>query len=183
MQAVVIVDYRFLFQKFYKLRQIKREIALFSMLIRLVLKMNPFSFFYFSAGVSNINRSPEQNGSKVLQYIIDERIPLLPLLNISQLITFQVNMTVIEENAIIQNRVNFMGGILQIKQHWYLYVANSKNGSGDETLLKDHFEFTTVRILSRVVKRISPPPHNNMLKNIRKYFEETLQGHYDNISA
>ena len=92
-------------------------------------------------------------------------------------------MTVIEENAIIQNRVNFMGGILQIRQRWYLYVADSKNGSGDETLLKDHFEFTTVCILSRVVKRMSPPPHNNTLKNIRQYFEETSQGHNDNSST
>lgn len=156
------------------------EKALFSMLIRLVLKMNPF-FFYFSVGVSNITSSPEQDGSKALQFINHERIPLLPLLNISQVITFQVNMTVIEENAVIQNRVNnIMAGILQVRQHWYL--ADSKTGSGDETLLKDHFEFTTVRILSRVVKRMSLLPHNNTLTNIRQYFEETSQGRNDNIS-
>ena len=89
-------------------------------------------------------------------------------------------MTVIEENAIIQNRVNLMGGTLQVRQRWYMYLADSKIGSGDETLLKDHFEFTTVRILSRVVKRMSPLPHNYMLKNIRKYFEIS-QGRNDNI--
>lgn len=149
------------------------------MSVRLVLKMNPF--FYFSVRVSNITSSPEQDGSKTLQYINDERVPLLPLLNISQVITFQVNMTVIEENAIVQNRVNIMGWILQVRQRWYL--ADSKNGSGDETLLKDHFEFTTVRILSRVVKRMSPLPHNHTLKNIKKYFEETLQGRNDTIST
>ena len=43
--------------------------------------MNPF--FYFSVRVSNITSSPEQDGSKTLQYINDERVPLLPLLNFS----------------------------------------------------------------------------------------------------
>ena len=95
--------------------------------------------------------------------------------------TFQVNLTVIEENVIIQNRVNLMGGVLQLKQHWN--VADSKNGRGDETLLKHHFEFTTIRILSRVVKRKAHLAHNNMLKNIRQYFVETAQGPHDNIST
>ena len=89
------------------------------------------------------------------------------------MITFQVNLTVIEENAVIQNRVNLMGGILQLKQLWH--VADSKNGSGDETLLKHHYEFTTVRILSRFVKRKSVLAHNDMLKNVRQYFVETSQ--------
>ena len=133
----------------------------------------------FSVGVSNITRSPQQDGSKALQFIFHERLPLIPLLNISQVITFQVNLTVIEENAIIQNKGNLMGGILQLKQHWN--VADSKNGSGDETLLKHHFEFTTVHILSRVVKKMSLLAHNTMLKNIRQYFVETSQGSHDNI--
>ena len=62
-------------------------------------------------------------------------------------------------------------------------VVDSKNGSGDETLLKHHYEFTAVRILPRVVKSQSPPAHNIMLKNIRQYFVETSQGHKDNIST
>lgn len=110
MQTVVIFNCRFLFMKFYNDKSLtRRKKALFPMSVRLVLKMNPF--FYFSVRVSNITSSPEQDGSKTLQYINDERVPLLPLLNISQVITFQVNMTVIEENAIVQNRVNIMGGI------------------------------------------------------------------------
>lgn len=97
------------------------------------------------------------------------------------MITFQVNLTVIEENAIIQNRVSLMSGILQLKQHWY--VVDFKNGSGDETLLEHHFEFTTARVLSRVVKRRSPHAHSNMLENIRKYFVDTSHGPNDNIST
>ena len=81
------------------------------------------------------------------------------------MIIFQVNVAVVEENVIIQNRVNLMGGILQLRQHWY--VADSKDGSGDETLSKHNFEFTTARVLSRVVKRKSPHAHNNKLENIR----------------
>lgn len=96
------------------------------------------------------------------------------------MIAFQVNLTVIEENAIIQNRVSLMSGTLQLKQHWY--VADSKNGSRDETSLEHHFEFTTARVLSRVVKRRSPYAHNNMLKNIRQHFVDTSKGPHDNIS-
>jgi len=141
----------------------------------------PLKIHPLCVGVSNITRSPEQEGSKALQFINHDRIPLLPLLNISLKITFQVNLTVIEENAIIQNKANLIGGILQLKQHWY--VADSKNGSGDETLLKHHFEFTTARILSRFMKRMSLVGHNNMLKSIRQYFVETSQGPNDNIST
>ena len=96
------------------------------------------------------------------------------------MIAFQVNLTVIEENVIIQNKASLMSGILQLKQHWY--VADSKNGSGDETLLEHHFEFTTARVLSRVVKRRSPHAHNNMLENIRQHFVDTSKGPRDNIS-
>ena len=33
------------------------------------------------------------------------------------MIIFQVNVAVVEENAIIQNRLNLMGRILQFRQH------------------------------------------------------------------
>lgn len=72
-------------------------------------ELSPLKTHPWCVRVSNITSSPEQDGSKTLQYINDERVPLLPLLNFSQVITFQVNMTVIEENAIVQNRVNIMG--------------------------------------------------------------------------
>lgn len=97
------------------------------------------------------------------------------------MITFQVNVTVIEENVVFQNKIHLIGGILQIRQHWY--VADSKNGNGDETLLEDHFEFTTARVLSRVVMRLSPPAHKDMLENIRQHFVETSKGPHDNIST
>lgn len=151
------------------------------MLIRQVIKINPISSFHFSVSVSNITNSLEQHGSKAFQFTVQERIPVLPLFNISKTVTFQVNVTVIEENAVIQNRLNLMGGILQIRQHWY--VADSKNGSGDETLLEHHFEFTTARLLSRVVKRRATHAHNTMLKNIKQHFVETAQEPNDNIST
>lgn len=101
-----------------------------------------------------------------------ERVLLLEFLNISKTISFPVNTTVIEENAVIRTRLALMGGIFIVTQHWYM--SDSTNGSRDETLLEDHFEFTTARILSRFVKTVASGAHNTMLKNIRQHFMEAL---------
>ena len=125
------------------------------------------SLFHFSVGTNNVTRS-EQDGLKTIQYIMKERVVLIGFFNISKTITFQVNVTVMEENAVIRNRMDVMGKTFQVTQHWYL--TDSKKGNKDETLLKDHFEFTTVRLLSRFAKKEASAAHNTMLKSIRQHF-------------
>lgn len=81
-----------------------------------------------------------------------------------------MNSTVIEENAVIRNRMDVWGGLLQVTEHWY--VTDSKNGSGDETLLEDHWEFTTPRLFSGFIKEGAGAAHTTMMQNIRQHFIE-----------
>ena len=137
--------------------------------------MHNFSYFHFSVSFSNITRSQEQDGPETVQFIMQEKISSL-------LITFQVNVTVIQENAEIHNRINPMGGIIQIRQTWKMTDSES-NGSEDETLLEDHVEFTTRCLLARFAKWTALGAHTNMLEHIRQHFIETSKKHNDDTSA
>ncbi|XP_078362886.1 uncharacterized protein LOC144647018 [Oculina patagonica] len=141
----------------------------------------PLKYQPLCVSVSNVTKSQEQDGPKTFQFIMKERVVLIGFFNISKMVAFLVNVTVIEENAIIRNRLNVMGGIVQVTQHWYM--TDSKNNNGDETLLEDHFEFTTARLLSRFTKKEASAAHATMMKNIRQHFIDSSQKRNDDMSA
>ncbi|KAJ7386952.1 hypothetical protein OS493_003910 [Desmophyllum pertusum] len=142
----------------------------------------PLKFQPLCVSISNITTSQEQDGPKTFQFIMQERISFLGFHQISKVITFQVNVTVIQENAEIHNSMNPVGGIIQVRHTWKMTDSKS-NGGEDETLLEDHFEFTTRCLLARFVKRTALGVHTDMLKSIRKHFIETSKKHNDDTSA
>ena len=90
-------------------------------------------YLNFSIGISNITRSKDEQGRRIVQYDIEERVTLFGFYESSA--NFRVTATVIQENAVIQNTAKLMGGLLQTKQTWRL--SDSENGGEEETLLED----------------------------------------------
>ncbi|KAL9981417.1 hypothetical protein ACROYT_G010120 [Oculina patagonica] len=137
---------------------------------QLLLDPEVFKYQPLCVSVTDIIRSREEDGRKTSLFTYTEKVPLLPYFNISMTVSCQVNSTVIEENAVIRNRMDVWSGLLQVTEHWH--VTDSKNGNGDETLLEDHWEFTTPRLFSRFIKKDAPPVHSTMMENIRQHFIE-----------
>lgn len=107
---------------------------------------------------------------KTVQFVVTEKTAIsLGFFEINQNITFPVNETVIEENAIIENRALLMGGYFTLKQRWKM--ADYTSGSGDKiSLLEDHFQVTSFRILLRYSMKVAFGAHNTITENIIQHF-------------
>ena len=127
-------------------------------------------YLYFSIGISNITRSKDEQGRRIVQYDIEERVTLFGFYESTA--NFRVTATVILENAVIQNTTKLMGGLLQTKQTWRL--SDSENGGEEETLLEDQAEYTAPRILAMLVKKKAHAAHIERNNDIRRYVMETM---------
>lgn len=123
-----------------------------------------------SIGISNITRSKDEEGRRIVQYDIKERVTLFGIYESTA--KFRVTVTVIQENAVIQNTAKLMGGMLQTKQTWRM--SDSEKGTKDETLLEDPAEYTAPRILAMLVKRKAYAAHIERNNDIRRYVIETI---------
>ena len=127
-------------------------------------------FFNFSIGITNVTTSHGRDGMKTVQFVVTEKTAIsLGFFEINQNITFPVNETVIEENAIIENRALLMGGYFTLKQRWKM--ADYTSRSGDKiTSLEDHFQVTSFRILLRYSMKVAFGAHNTITENIIQHF-------------
>ena len=107
---------------------------------------------------------------QTVQFVVTEKTAIsLGFFEINQNITFPVNETVIEENAIIENRALLMGGYFTLKQRWKM--ADYTSGSGDKiSSLEDHFQVTSFRILLRYSMKVAFGAHNTVTENIIQHF-------------
>lgn len=107
---------------------------------------------------------------KTVQFVVTEKTAIsLGFFEINQNITFPVNETVIEENAIIEYRALLMGGYFTLKQRWKM--ADYTSGSGDKiSSLEDHFQVTSFRILLRYSMKVAFGAHNTITENIIQHF-------------
>lgn len=103
---------------------------------------------------------------KTVQFVVTEKTAIsLGFFEINQNVTFPVNETVIEENAIIENRALLMGGYFTLKQRWKMADYGDKI-----TSLEDHFQVTSFRILLRYSMKVAFGAHNTITENIIQHF-------------
>lgn len=162
-QEFTVVTESFLIQK---LIPAKRK-DVFDLLINpdYILKFHPLC-----VGITNVTTSHRRDGMKTVQFVVTEKTAIsLAFFEINQNITFPVNETVIEENAIIENRALLMGGYFTLKQRWKM--ADYTSGSGDKiSSLEDHFQVTSFRILLRYSMKVAFGAHNTITENIIQHF-------------
>lgn len=121
-----------------------------------------------STGVSNIVRSQDADGRRIVEFDIQERVVLLGFYEIRN-ITFRVAVKAIKEDVSTQLKANVSAGMIQINQGFDL--TDAENGK-DGTMLGDHAKYTAPRILARLTLREAEAAHSVIIQNIKQLFEE-----------
>ena len=133
---------------------------------------------YFSTGVSNIVRSQDKDGRRIVDFDIQERLVLLGFYETSNS-TFHVTTKALEENVATQLTAKPLRGMVKINQGFDF--SDAKKGNEDGTMLDDHAEYTAPRILARFVLREAVAAHTAITQNIRQHFMEVSQQAMDDI--
>ena len=114
-----------------------------------------------STGVSNIIRSQDADGRRIVEYDIEE----WP-------ITIHGAVKAIEEDVSTRANASLLGlfgGMIQINQGYDL--TDAEDGR-EGTMLVDYAEYTAPRILARFVLRKGKSVHVTLTQNLRQHFEE-----------
>lgn len=138
------------------------------------LLINPdylLKFHSLCVGITNVTTVHGRDGTKTVQYVFHEA-PVISLgfFETRQIIIFPVNLTVVEENAIIESRASLMGGYFKIKQMWKMADYTNGNEKDVITSIEEHFEGTSFRILLRYSKKVAFGVHNNLVENMIQHF-------------
>ena len=126
--------------------------------------MNFSLSLHFSIAVVNVVRWRDDDGCKTVKFDIQDRIVWFGFYESS--ISFQVTAKAAQENAVIQNTANLLGGMFQIKQRWLL--SDSENG----TLLEDHPMYIMPKVFARLSRDQATTAHIDLLNNIGQYFKD-----------
>ncbi|KAJ7386268.1 hypothetical protein OS493_010672 [Desmophyllum pertusum] len=129
-------------------------------------------------GVSNIVRSQDKDGRRIVDFDIQERLVLLGFYETSNS-TFHVTTKALEENVATQLTAKPLRGMVKINQGFDF--SDAKKGNEDGTMLGDHAEYTAPRILARFVLREAVAAHTAITQNIRQHFMEVSQQAMDDI--
>ena len=118
-----------------------------------------------STGVSNIVRSQDEDGRRMIEFDIQESFVLFGFQ--SNNFTFPVTMKVIEEDAATELMAQQLYGMIKIHQGFDL--ADAKEGG---TLLADSADYTAPHIIARFVLWQAEAAHTAITQNIRQHFME-----------
>ena len=118
-----------------------------------------------STGVSNIVRSQDEDGRRMIEFDIEESFVLFGFQ--SNNFTFPVTMKVIEEDVATELIAQQLYGMIKIHQGFDL--ADAKEGK-DGTLLADSADYTAPHIITRFVLRQAEAAHTAITQNIWQHF-------------
>ena len=127
-----------------------------------------FFLSYLSNGVSNIVRSQDQDGRKVVEFDVQERAVFLGFFDTGNF-TFHVTTTELKENTATQMRatMHMIGGMVHVHINQGFHFSDSEEGG---TWLEDTFSHTARCIIGRVTSREAYDAHVGITENIKKYF-------------
>ena len=124
--------------------------------------------FLYSAGATNIVRSQDKDGRRMVEFDMQQSFPLFEFYQ-SNNFTFPVTMKVIEEDLAIELFTQQLYGIVKIHQGFDL--ADGKEGK-DGTMLADSADYTAPRIIAKFILWQAEAAHTAITQNIRQHFME-----------